>query len=236
LHDSYLLGPPGSSNGSALQSVLNRPDGTHADGDTVILCQLHAMTVRRAHAQKYLMTFSKIYNRYSVRAQASLHQLGDMTFAMLERLDEGVHSKIEELIHSRGSVPGAEASISSRMSSTSEKRDANEPAGFTAAFTKLGRLFARTLVASDPAQISLVQENRVDIFNAFVKFVDTPSNSDDVIAHIKRMSKSVVRSTSWPRTTHRGQTLTRILTSRRTDSRKHHSRLQRSSHRNARNT
>jgi len=50
LHDSYLLGPPGSGHSSVLQSVLNRPDGTHADGNTVILCQLHAMTVRRAHA------------------------------------------------------------------------------------------------------------------------------------------------------------------------------------------
>jgi hypothetical protein len=38
LHDSYLLGPPGSSQSSALQSVLNRSGGNHADGSSVILC------------------------------------------------------------------------------------------------------------------------------------------------------------------------------------------------------
>jgi hypothetical protein len=89
-------------------------------------------------------------------------------------------------------------------------RDVNEPAGFTSAFTKLGRLFAPTLVASDPMKISLVQENRVDIFNAFVLFKDNPSNSADVILHIKRMSKPVVRSKAWHRTTLREQTLTHI--------------------------
>ena len=89
-------------------------------------------------------------------------------------------------------------------------RDVNEPTGFTSAFTKLGRLFARTLVASDPMKISLVQENRVDIFNAFVLFKDNPSNSADVILQIKRMSKPVVRSKAWHRTTLREQTLTHI--------------------------
>ena len=101
---------------------------------------------------------------------------------------------------------------------------------------ELGRLFARTLVASDPVKISLVQENRVDLFNASVQFVDNPSNCADVVTHIMRMNKSVVRSTAWPRTTHRGRTLTRLLTSRHAGSRKHHSCVQRSSHRNACNT
>jgi hypothetical protein len=125
-----------------------------------------------------------------------MHQLGDMLFDMLERLDERTESKIEDILKSRVSVLGTGAGMSSPMSHSSTLCDANEPVGFATAFTKLGRTFARTLVATDPMKISLVQENRVDIFKEFVQFFDTTSTNADVIEHIKKMSKATVRSSA----------------------------------------
>ena len=115
---------------------------------------------------------------------------------MLENLNDNMHTKFEEVDGSRACAPGVERSISSRLSSTSDMRDVNEPAGFSSALSKLGRLFARTVVVTDPTKISLMQENRVDMYTDFIQFVDKPSNNADVTRHIKLMDKNKVRSTS----------------------------------------
>jgi hypothetical protein len=109
---------------------------------------------------------------------------------MLINMQNNILKSIEA-IRTKGSANVPEGSVDSRMSSPALT---SEPAGFRAFLKRETRQYARITILTDPASVSLVADNRVDVHGLFIIYVDNTSNCPDMIAHTKGMKKLTVRN------------------------------------------